>query len=168
MGGRYDGQPGTEAEVRAALDAASFTGRLSTLEQGLHTPLTREIDQSGVNLSGGEAQKVAIARMFVRPYDLIIMDEPSSALDPVAEYELNHSVLNAADSRERTVIFISPRLSTTRFADRILLFADGRLCEQGSHEVLMAMGGRYARMFDMQAEKYRAGEAWERTQPAAT
>ncbi len=168
MGGRYDGQPGTEAEVRAALDAASFTGRLSTLEQGLHTPLTREIDQSGVNLSGGEAQKVAIARVFVRPYDLIIMDEPSSALDPVAEYELNHSILNAADSRERTVIFISHRLSTTRFADRILLFADGRLCEQGSHEVLMAMGGRYARMFDMQAEKYRAGEAWERTQPAAT
>ena len=111
---------------------------------------------------------MAIARVFVRPYDLIIMDEPSSALDPVAEYELNHSVLNAADSRERTVIFISHRLSTTRFADRILLFADGRLCEQGSHEVLMAMGGRYARMFDMQAEKYRAGEAWERTQPAAT
>jgi ATP-binding cassette subfamily B protein len=131
---------------------------LSTLDKGLETPLTREIDKEGIELSGGEAQKVAIARVFVRPYDLIMMDEPSSALDPVAEYELNHSILNAADSRDRTVLFISHRLSTTRFADRILLFADGVLCEQGSHEELAAMGGKYAEMFRMQAEKYRQGE----------
>jgi ATP-binding cassette subfamily B protein len=106
---------------------------------------------------------VAIARVFVRPYDLIIMDEPSSALDPVAEYELNHSILSAADSRDRgreaTVIFISHRLSTTRFADRIFLFAGGELCEQGSHDRLIAMEGKYAEMFAMQAEKYRQGEA---------
>ena len=115
-----------------------------------------------MELSGGEAQKVAIARVLVRPYDLIIMDEPSSALDPVAEYELNHSILHAADShsngREATVIFISHRLSTTRFADRIFLFANGELCEQGSHEELIALGEKYAEMFRMQAEKYRKGE----------
>ena len=109
-------------------------------------------------LSGGEAQKVAISRVFIRPYELIIMDEPSSALDPMAEYELNHSILHAADSRERTVIFISHRLSTTRFADRIYLFADGTLRECGSHEELMQKEGLYAEMFNMQAEKYRAGE----------
>ncbi len=155
----YDPTPENEAIIRDALDSASFTERLGTLEKGLDTPLTRDIDKEGVNLSGGEAQKVAIARVFVRPYDIIIMDEPSSALDPVAEYELNHSVLNAADSRDRTVIFISHRLSTTRFADRIFLFADGALAEQGSHDELLAMDGKYAEMFRMQAEKYRRGEA---------
>ncbi len=158
MGGGYERTSENEAHIREALDSATFTDRLHTLEKGLETPLTREIDKEGVNLSGGEAQKVAIARVLVRPYDLIIMDEPSSALDPVAEYELNHSVLNAADSRDRTVIFISHRLSTTRFADRIFLFANGELCEQGSHDELVAMEGKYAEMFRMQAEKYRKGE----------
>ena len=151
-----------QSRIREALDNATFTERLNTLEKGLETPLTREIDKEGVNLSGGEAQKVAIARVFVRPYDLIIMDEPSSALDPVAEYELNHSILNAADSRDSgrtaTVIFISHRLSTTRFADRIFLFAGGELCEQGSHGELVSMNGKYAEMFRMQADKYRKGE----------
>ena len=162
MGGGYERTPENESRIREALDSATFTERLESLEKGLETPLTREIDKEGVNLSGGEAQKVAIARVFVRPYDLIIMDEPSSALDPVAEYELNHSILSAADSRESgrtaTVIFISHRLSTTRFADRIFLFAGGELTEQGSHDELMALRGKYAEMFDMQAEKYRRGE----------
>jgi ATP-binding cassette subfamily B protein len=162
MGGGYERTPENESRIRQALDSATFTERLNTLEKGLETPLTREIDKEGVNLSGGEAQKVAIARIFVRSYDLIIMDEPSSALDPVAEYELNHSILNAADSRDSgrtaTVIFISHRLSTTRFADRIFLFSGGELCEQGSHDELIAMEGKYAEMFRMQAEKYRKGE----------
>lgn len=162
MGGGYERTDENESHIRDALDSATFTDRLETLEKGLETPLTREIDKEGVNLSGGEAQKVAIARVFVRPYDLIIMDEPSSALDPVAEYELNHSILNAADSRDRcrtaTVIFISHRLSTTRFADRIFLFANGELAEQGSHDELVSLNGKYAEMFRMQADKYRRGE----------
>ena len=158
MGGGYERTVENQSRIRDALESATFTDRLETLEQGLETPLTREIHKEGVNLSGGEAQKVAIARVFVRPYDLIIMDEPSSALDPVAEYELNHSILNAADSRDRTVIFISHRLSTTRFADRIFLFANGELAEQGSHDELVSMNGKYAEMFRMQADKYRKGE----------
>ncbi len=157
VGGVYDGTPETEARVRKALDEATFSDRLATMEKGVNTRLGRDIDKEGTNLSGGEAQKVAIARVFIRPYELIIMDEPSSALDPVAEYELNHSILNAADGQDRTVIFISHRLSTTRFAGRILLFADGRLCEEGDHEVLMQKNGKYAEMFRMQAEKYREG-----------
>ena len=162
MGGGYERTVENQSRIREALDNATFTERLNTLEKGLETPLTREIDKEGVNLSGGEAQKVAIARVFVRPYDLIIMDEPSSALDPVAEYELNHSILNAADSRDSgrtaTVIFISHRLSTTRFADCIFLFANGELSEQGNHDELVSMNGKYAEMFRMQAEKYRRGE----------
>ncbi|MBR4206313.1 MAG: ABC transporter ATP-binding protein [Clostridia bacterium] len=139
--------------VTDALTKATFADRLSDMEKGLDTPLTKEFSEDGVNLSGGEAQKVAIARIFARPYELIVMDEPSSALDPAAEYELNHTIL--AYAKDKTVIFISHRLSTTRMADRILMFADGRLIEEGSHEELMRMNGKYAEMFRLQAEKYR-------------
>ena len=125
MGGRYDASPESEAAVRKALDSASFTERLTTLEKGLDTPLTRRAGRERRQPVGRRGAKNRHCRVFVRPYELIIMDEPSSALDPVAEYELNHSILNAADRQDRTVIFISHRLSTTRFADRILLFADG-------------------------------------------
>ena len=139
--------------VTDALTKATFADRLAELEGGMDTPLTKEFDEAGVNLSGGEAQKVAIARIFARPYELIVMDEPSSALDPAAEYELNHTIL--AYAKDKTVVFISHRLSTTRMADRILMFADGRLIEEGSHDELMRRGGKYAEMFRLQAEKYR-------------
>ena len=154
MGGRYD--PASDAEtVRTALDAAGFTEKLCELEQGIDTTLTREFDDKGTNLSGGEAQKVAIARVFAKPYELIIMDEPSSALDPVAEYGLNQAILRYA--ADKTVIFISHRLSTTRMADRIYMFDSGTLCEVGSHDELMQKNGKYAEMFRLQAEKYREG-----------
>ena len=158
VGGVYTHSEENDAAVMRALEDATFGERVETLSKGLDTALAKDLDETGVNLSGGEAQKVAISRVFIRPYELIIMDEPSSALDPMAEYELNHSILHAADSRERTVIFISHRLSTTRFADRIYLFSDGTLRECGSHEELMQKEGLYAEMFNMQAEKYRAGE----------
>ena len=121
------------------------------------SPLTKEFDKNGIGLSGGEAQKVAIARVFARPYEIIIMDEPSSALDPVAEYELNRSILE--NSAGHTVIFISHRLSTTRMADRIYMFESGRIIESGSHDELMASGGKYARMYITQAKKYESDKA---------
>ena len=140
--------------VTDALTKATFREKLDSLEKGMDTELTKEFYEDGVNLSGGESQKVAIARIFAKPYDLVIMDEPSSALDPIAEYELNHTILEYA--QDKTVVFISHRLSTTRMADRILMFADGKLMEWGSHDELMAQNGRYAEMFKLQAEKYRA------------
>lgn len=94
-----------------------------------------------------------LPRAFYKNADLIILDEPSSALDPDAEYELNQAVYEYAGSR--TVIFISHRLSTTRHADRIYMFDSGKLVECGTHEELTAAGGRYAYMFRLQAEKYR-------------
>ena len=134
-----------------SVDMSNFT-KLSELEGGIDTPLTREFDKKGTNLSGGEGQKVAIARVFARDYELIIMDEPSSALDPIAEYELSNSILEYA--ADKTVIFISHRLSTTRMADRIYMFDSGRLVEVGSHDELMEKNGKYAEMFRLQAEKY--------------
>ena len=105
-----------------------------------------------MNLSGGEEQKVAIARTFYQYCPIIILDEPSSALDPISEYQLNQAMLEAA--RDKTVIFISHRLSSTVMADRIYMLEQGRIIEQGSHRELMGLNGKYAQMFRMQAEKY--------------
>lgn len=140
------------ADVLRALDAVTFTEKLNELPAGLDTPLTREFDDKGVNLSGGESQKIAIARVFAGDAQLYIMDEPSSALDPMAEYALNHAILQNAE--DKTVIFISHRLSTTRMADTIYMFDGGRLVESGSHDELMERDGKYAEMFRVQAKKY--------------
>lgn len=142
-----------EEAVMAALRAASFDEKLKQLPNGIHSQLTTEFSKDGVGLSGGEAQKIAIARVFARPFELIIMDEPSSALDPIAEYELNQSILKNAEGR--TIIFISHRLSTTRMADKIYMFDGGRIVESGSHDELMFLNGKYAEMYRVQAKKYR-------------
>ncbi|MBR5975754.1 MAG: ABC transporter ATP-binding protein [Clostridiales bacterium] len=145
---------GDEEDVIQALKKADFSRKLESLPNGIHTPLTREFDDDGVNLSGGEGQKIAISRVFLRNDDraVSILDEPSSALDPVSEYKLNKNLIeNAGDN---TVIFISHRLSTTRMADRIYLFEHGRIIEQGTHDELMARNGRYREMFDRQAHNY--------------
>lgn len=145
-----------KAAVLSALERSTFSGKLSHLPDGLSTQLTREFYNSGTVLSGGEQQKVAIARAFYRDADLIILDEPSSALDPDAEYELNRAI--AGYAADKTVIFISHRLSTTRHADRIYMFDSGRLIECGTHEELIEQDGKYAYMFNLQAEKYRKSE----------
>ena len=111
------------------------------------------VDDMAGRDSGGEGQKIAIARAFAKNSDILILDEPSSALDPIAEYELNKTIEAAA--KDRTVIFISHRLSTTRMADRIYLFDGGKITEQGSHEELMKQDGTYAKMFRVQAKKYQ-------------
>ena len=151
MGGEYT--DADEEAVMAALRAASFDEKLKQLPNGIHSQLTTEFGKDGVELSGGEAQKIAIARVFARPFELIIMDEPSSALDPIAEYELNQSILKNAEGR--TVIFISHRLSTTRMADKIYMFDGGRIVESGSHDELMFLNGKYAEMYRVQSKKYR-------------
>ena len=151
MGGEYT--DADEEAVMAALRTASFDEKLKQLPNGIHSQLTTEFSKDGVGLSGGEAQKIAIARVFARPFELIIMDEPSSALDPIAEYELNQSILKNAEGR--TVIFISHRLSTTRMADKIYMFDGGRIVESGSHDELMFLNGKYAEMYRVQAKKYR-------------
>ena len=147
-------EKGDEKEVRVALEKADFSKRLETLPDGLHTQLTREFNEDGINLSGGESQKLAIARVFLKNEDraISILDEPSSALDPVSEYKLNKNLIDHAG--EDTVIFISHRLSTTRMADRIYLFENGTILEQGNHEELMNLNGRYREMFDRQARNY--------------
>lgn len=142
-----------EEDVKDALVQSGFSERLASLPEGLATPITTEFDEKGVNLSGGESQKVAIARAFYGQVDILAMDEPSSALDPIAEYNLNQAMRHAAENK--TVFYISHRLSTTRDADRILMLENGQIIEQGTHEELLAMAGKYAEMWHAQAGKYR-------------
>jgi ATP-binding cassette subfamily B protein len=125
---------------------------LAKLPKGLDTPLTK-VFEGGVELSGGEWQKVATARAAMRDAALVILDEPTAALDAQAEYELFARFRQLAEGR--TVLLISHRFSTVRMADRILVLEGGRILEDGSHEELLALGGRYATLFEMQAGRYR-------------
>ncbi len=134
-------------------EALGHSGFGKKLKNGTETELLREFDDEGVMLSGGESQKVAIARAFYKNCPYVILDEPSANLDPVAEYNLNKAMTEASDNK--TVIFISHRLSTTVHADRIYVMEKGRIIESGSHEELMKLGGTYAYMFNLQAEKYQ-------------
>ena len=141
------------AKVKEALDSAGFDQRLASLKDGIETQLTTEFEENGINLSGGENQKVAIARAFYKEADILVMDEPSSALDPIAEYNLNHAMHEAA--KGKTVFYISHRLSTTRDADRIIMLEKGRIIEQGTHVELMKLCGKYSEMWNAQAGKYK-------------
>ncbi len=141
-----------DEKISAALKKAGFGERLRSLPKGLDTQVTAEFDKEGINFSGGESQKIAISRAFYEDADILIMDEPSSALDPIAEYELNKAMESAASGK--TVFYISHRLSTTRDADRIILLEDGRIAEEGTHESLLALNGRYAEMWRVQAGRY--------------
>lgn len=141
-----------EERVRDALTEGGLIKRVDRMEGGLDTFLTTETRDDGVNLSGGEAQKLAISRVFYQDAGLMILDEPSSALDPIAEYQLNHAMLTA--TKDKTVIFISHRLSTTRIADRIIMLENGRVVEEGTHDELLKCGGKYAGMWKVQAGAY--------------
>ena len=140
-------------------DALKHSGFDRKLKYGAETELLREFDDNGIMLSGGESQKVAIARAFYKKCPYVILDEPSANLDPVAEYNLNHAMLEAA--RDKTVIFISHRLSTTVNADKIYVMEHGRIIESGSHKELMEQNGTYAKMFTLQAEKYIDNEKYK-------
>ena len=140
--------------VMTSLEESGLAGKVKRLANGIDTELTHEFSQEGVDLSGGEGQKLAISRVFFKDAGLMILDEPSSALDPIAEYQLNHAMLSATG--DKTVIFISHRLSTTRNADRIIMLEQGQIVEEGSHEELLSQNGRYAQMWKVQAGAYIA------------
>lgn len=139
-------------DSKRVLEALKLAGFTKNLPDGADTILLKEFDENGLMLSGGEQQKLAIARVFYKQCPYIILDEPSANLDPVSEYELNRAISNGCE--DRTVVFISHRLSTTRHADRILMLENGRIVESGSHDELMEKDGKYAYMFRLQAEKY--------------
>jgi ATP-binding cassette subfamily B protein len=138
--------------VRDAAQRSLADQVVARLPRGFDQPLGRRFDE-GVDLSGGEWQKIAIARAYMRDADVLILDEPTAALDARAEFEVFQRFRDL--SRSRTVVLISHRFSTVRMADRVVVLADGRVAEEGSHAELIGKGGRYAELFELQAAGYR-------------
>ncbi|MCL1794599.1 MAG: ABC transporter ATP-binding protein/permease [Oscillospiraceae bacterium] len=143
-------------EIAEAAKKAGILAKIETYPNGLQSLMTKEFDNGGIVPSGGEEQKLAIARNFCHDRKVAIFDEPSSFLDPYAEKMLLEQMI--AGSEDKITIFISHRLSSATLADRIFLIADGCLVEQGSHGQLMGMGGKYKEIFSVQAKNYIEAE----------
>ncbi|WP_293864463.1 ABC transporter ATP-binding protein [uncultured Alsobacter sp.] len=139
-------------KVRDAAQRSLADKVVARLPLGYDNPLGRRFDQ-GVDLSGGEWQKIAIARAYMRDAQVLVLDEPTAALDARSEAEVFQRFRDL--SQGRTVVLISHRFSTVRMADRVVVLADGRVAEEGTHEALMALRGRYAELFELQAAGYR-------------
>lgn len=143
---------GDRETVVDALQKSGLKKKIDSFENGIETMMTREFDDKGEVLSGGEQQKLAIAHIYAKENRFVILDEPSSALDPIAEYEMYNRMQKAC--ADCGMIFISHRLSSAVSADRIYLMENGSVVEVGSHTELMAKNGRYAEMFRRQAQNY--------------
>lgn len=142
------------SRIRQAAERAGIDARLEALPRKYQTMLSREFGKNGegVELSGGEWQKVAAARLFMREADLLILDEPTAALDAQAEYEIYDHFSQLVN--DRTSLLVSHRFSTVRMADIIAVLENGRFIEYGSHDELIHQAGRYAQLYKLQAEQY--------------
>ena len=143
--------------VRQCLSLAGLWEMVDGLPQKEDTPLGRGVLDDGIDLSGGERQKVWMARAFYKEASILILDEPTAALDPLAEQEIYEKYVQMSEGK--TSLFISHRLASTRFCDRIVLLENGRITEQGSHEELMEKNGAYAGLFEVQGRYYRKEES---------
>lgn len=146
-------RPQDAGKVEKALRYVGFGGKLDSLPAGIDTPVYKNFDPSGFEPSGGEGQKIALARALYRDTPIVILDEPTAALDPQAEMELYEHFNEMTGGK--TAVYITHRLASARFCSRILVFEDGNISEQGSHEELMERDGKYAELFAMQAKYYK-------------
>ena len=142
-----------EERLEYCIDSCGLKGKIESLPKGIDTSIGREFDENGIEFSGGEGQKLASARALYKNGKISIMDEPTSALDPIAEYEL----YNRFDQiiMNNTALYVSHRLASAKFCDKVAVFADGRIIEEGTHDQLMNQNGVYCEMFNKQAEYYR-------------
>jgi ATP-binding cassette subfamily B protein len=152
LGSGLDGEPAVPEPITAAAEKSLATSLLSRFSEGYRQMLGRRFE-GGVDLSGGEWQKIALARAYMRDAQVLILDEPTAALDARAEYEVFKRFSELV--RGRMAIIISHRFSTVRIADRIIVLAGGAVAEEGSHNELLAKNGLYAELFALQAEGYR-------------
>ncbi len=142
-----------ENKVRECLQKANFGDRLHEMPEGVHTYLYKGYDQSGIEISGGEAQKIALARALYKDSPFILLDEPTAALDPISEYEV-YSNFNAI-SGDKTTVYISHRLASCRFCNKIVVFDNGHIIQHGSHDELLSdVSGKYHELWNAQAQYY--------------
>lgn len=139
--------------VWASLDRAGLRQAVENLPQGLDTHLTQQMERDGVDLSGGQRQRTAFARALYKDAPLLILDEPTAALDPLAEADLYRKY--ARETADKTSVFISHRLGSTQFCDRVVYMDGGRITEMGTHRELLERGGAYARLFEVQSSWYK-------------
>jgi ATP-binding cassette subfamily C protein len=143
--------------VRLSLEKAGLLEKINELPKGIDTPMLKNLDPDGVEFSGGETQKLALARALYKNAPFIVLDEPTAALDALAEERLYNEFDKL--TRDKTAVYISHRLASTRFCDRVLLFENGTIAECGTHEALLAAGGKYAELFSVQAQYYRNSDS---------
>lgn len=139
--------------IKKVIEKSGLAGKVESLKDGIDTILYKELSENGIELSGGEGQKLALARALFKNTGILILDEPTSNLDPIAEYELFSNFSDISEGK--TTIFISHRLSSTKFCDHIFVIHNGAIAEEGNHRELMAEGGLYAEMFESQLKFYR-------------
>ena len=146
---------GDQDKVRACLDKAGLTEKIDSLPKGIDTQVGREVYEDGVLFSGGQTQRLMLARALYKDGPVLLLDEPTAALDPIAENDiyLKYNEMSAG----KTSLFISHRLASTRFCDRIIFVAGGDIAEEGTHDELMQKGGGYAKLFEVQSRYYREG-----------
>ena len=148
-----------EKRVEACLKQSGLWDTISELKDGIHSKYDKAFWDEGIDLSGGEKQKLMLARALYRRSPLIILDEPTAALDPISEnrlYETYDEIMKA-----KTTVFISHRLASTRFCSRIILIENGKIAEEGTHEELLKLRGKYYDLFETQAKYYRENDREE-------
>ena len=143
------------ARVAECLEKAGLTQAVEALPKGMDTPVTRNVFEDGVELSGGQMQRLMLARALYRDAPVVVLDEPTAALDPLAEHDI-YMKYNAM-TQGKSSLFISHRLASTRFCDRILYLEHGRIAEEGTHQSLLDLGGGYSKLFEVQSRYYQKG-----------
>lgn len=142
--------------IKDCVEKAGLTAKINSLKDGYQTYLNRTVYENGAELSGGEIQKLMLARALYKKAPFIILDEPTAALDPIAEADMYNKYNEM--TKDRTSVYISHRLASTRFCDRILLIDGHKIAEEGTHEELLKLSGEYARLFEIQSKYYREGD----------
>lgn len=151
--------------IEECIEKAGLTQKIASLDSGLQTYLNRSVYQNGAELSGGETQRLMLARALYKKAPFIILDEPTAALDPISEADMyqKYNEMTAGC----TSVYISHRLASTRFCDRILLIDNNGIAEEGTHKELLENGGVYAKLYEVQSKYYREGDIHEQEKETA-
>ena len=143
-------------KVKDCVEKAGLREKVESLPQGYETLLNREIYEGAILLSGGETQRLMLARALYKDGPIVVLDEPTAALDPLAEADMYRKYHEM--TRGKSSVYISHRLASTRFCDRIILLDGGSICEEGTHQSLLAAGGKYAKLYEVQSKYYQEGD----------
>lgn len=148
-----------QQKLELVIEKADLKNKIDKLPNGINSKMVKKIHESAIDLSGGEKQKLLLARALYKDSPILILDEPTAALDPIAENEMYEQYNKYSSGR--ISFFISHRLASTRFCNKILFFKDGEIVEEGNHDQLMALGSEYAKMFEIQSFYYRKSEQYD-------